>query len=111
MKLAIAKLGNMCLAAVQTYDAETENTEAIRAAELKFQDILNSPSLDVACKKIDDLAAKNQLDSELVLKITKAWSAAKDTDMTKDEVRSLCWNIGFLYSFDSTFWLNNCFFC
>lgn len=83
----MAKLGNMCLAAVQTYDTATESIEALNTAELKFQDIINSPSLDAACKKIDDLAAKNQLDSALVLMITKAWSAAKESNMTKDEVR------------------------
>jgi hypothetical protein len=42
--------------------------------------------LDAACKKIDDLAEKNQFDSALVLMITKAWSAAKESNMTKDEV-------------------------
>ena len=76
----------MCLAAVQTYDTASESIEALNAAELKFQDILNSPSLDVACRKIDSLAEKNQLDSALVLMITKAWSAAKESNMTKDEV-------------------------
>lgn len=78
----------MCLAAVQAYDTATENTEALNAAEVKFQDIVNSPSLDAACRKIDNLAAKNQLDSALVLMITKAWSAAKESNMMKDEVRT-----------------------
>ena len=82
----MAKLGNMCLAAVQTYDTATESIEALNAAELKFQDIINSPSVDAACRKIDSLAEKNQLDSALVLMITKAWSAAKESTMTKDEV-------------------------
>jgi len=83
---ALAKLGNDCVAAVQAYDSATENTEALNAAEIKLQDIINSPSLDAACKKIDDLAEKNKLDSALVLMITKAWSAAKESNMTKDEV-------------------------
>ena len=71
---------------MQAYDAATEGMEALNAAELKFQDIINSPSLDAACRKIDDLAAKSQLDSTLVLMITKAWSAAKESNMMKDEV-------------------------
>ncbi|KAJ8541429.1 hypothetical protein K7X08_002245 [Anisodus acutangulus] len=50
---AVAKLGNTCLAAVQAYDTATESIEALNA-------------------KIDDLAQKNQLDSALVLMITKA---------------------------------------
>ncbi|XP_076885918.1 uncharacterized protein At4g37920-like [Bidens hawaiensis] len=90
---AIAKIGNMCLAAVQSYDTATESIEAINAAELKFQDIINSPSVDAACKKIDNLAEKNQLDSALVLMITKAWSAAKETNMMKDEVKDILYHL------------------
>lgn len=82
----LAKHGNTCLAVVQAYDAATESAEALNAAELKFQDIINSPTLDAACKKIDNLAEKKELDSTLVLMITKAWSAAKETSMVKDEV-------------------------
>ncbi|KAK9163121.1 hypothetical protein Syun_004023 [Stephania yunnanensis] len=83
---AMAKLGNACLAAVQDYDNASESMEALHAAELKFQDIINSSTLNVACEKIDSLAEKNQLDSTLVLLITKAWSAAKDSKMMKEEV-------------------------
>jgi len=74
------------LAAVQAYDAATESLEQVNAAELKFQDIISSPSLDAACRKIDNLAEKKELDSTLVLMITKAWSAAKESDMMKEEV-------------------------
>lgn len=84
----MAKVGNMCLEAVEAYDAATESQEALNAAELKFQDIINSPSVDAACKKIDELAQKDQLDPALVLMIGKAWSAAKETDMTRHEARS-----------------------
>lgn len=59
----------------------------MKAAELKFQDIINSPTFDIACKKIDTLAEKKELDSALVLMLTKAWSAAKESNMMKDEVR------------------------
>lgn len=82
----MAKLGNTCLAAVQAYDTATESIEALHAAELKFHDIINSPTLDAACRKIDNLAEKNQLDSALMLMITKSWSAAKESNMMKDEV-------------------------
>ncbi|KAF5740264.1 hypothetical protein HS088_TW11G00330 [Tripterygium wilfordii] len=90
---ALAKLGNMCLASVEAYDTANENIQALNAAELKFQDILNSPSLDAACKKIDNLAEKNQLDSALALMITKAWSAAKETNVTKDEVKDILYHL------------------
>lgn len=93
------------MAAVQAYDTATENIEAINAAELKFQDIINSPSLDAACRKIDNLAEKNQLDSALVLMITKAWSAAKETNMTKDEVKLLLVSINAYCSICSIFYL------
>lgn len=72
------------MAAVQAYDAATESIEQLNAAELKFQDIINSPSLDAACRKIDNLAEKKELDSTLVLMITKAWSAAKESNMMKE---------------------------
>ncbi|KAI4308301.1 hypothetical protein L6164_031389 [Bauhinia variegata] len=89
----LANLGNSCLAAVQAYDAATESVEALQAAELKFQDIMNSPSLDAACRKIDNLAEKSQLDSTLVLMITKAWSAAKESNLMKDEVKDILYHL------------------
>ncbi|RZC79073.1 hypothetical protein C5167_003321 [Papaver somniferum] len=79
--------------AVQAYDTLSEDREALNVAELKFQDIVNSPSLDAACKKIDNLAEKNQLDSALVLMITKAWSAAKESNMAKDEVKDTLYHL------------------
>ncbi|XP_057794275.1 uncharacterized protein At4g37920 [Salvia miltiorrhiza] len=90
---AVAKLGNTCIAAVQAYDTATESIEALNSAELKFQDIINSPSVDAACRKIDNLAEKNQLDSALVLMITKAWSAAKESNMMKDEVKDVLFHL------------------
>ncbi|ONK81539.1 uncharacterized protein A4U43_C01F30300 [Asparagus officinalis] len=89
----LAKLGNACLAAVQAYDTATESIEALNAAELKFQDIINSPSISDACKKIDNLAEKNQLDSALMLMISKAWSTAKESNMMKDEVKDILYHL------------------
>ncbi|CAL2235325.1 unnamed protein product [Prunus armeniaca] len=89
----LASIGNTCLAAVQAYDSATESIEALNAAELKFQDIINSPSVDAACRKIDHLAEKSQLDSTLVMMITKAWSAAKESSMTKDEVKDVLYHL------------------
>ncbi|KAL8469325.1 hypothetical protein ACS0TY_032233 [Phlomoides rotata] len=89
----MAKLGKMCLAAVEAYDTATESIEALNDAELKFQDIINSPSVDAACRKIDSLAEKNQLDSTLFLMITKVWSAAKESNMMKDEVKDVLYHL------------------
>lgn len=80
------KIGNMCLDAVQAYDIASDSDERMNAAQLKLDDIMNSPSLDAACRKIDFLAENNQLDSALALAATKAWSAGKETNMMKDEV-------------------------
>lgn len=82
----MARLGDMCLAAVQNYDKASQSIEAFNVAELKFKDILSSPSVDVACQRIDYLAQKNQLDSALMLTIAKAWSTAKESTRVKDEV-------------------------
>ncbi|KZV54915.1 hypothetical protein F511_31984 [Dorcoceras hygrometricum] len=90
---AIVEIADRCLAAVQTYDLATESLEALTAAEGKFEDIVNSPTLDAACRKIDSLAEKNQLDSTLVLMISKAWSAAKESNMMKDEVKDVLYHL------------------
>ncbi|XP_073134974.1 uncharacterized protein At4g37920 [Henckelia pumila] len=90
---AIVKIADTCLAAVQAYDTATESLEALAAAETKFEDIINSPTLDAACRKIDNLAEKNQLDSTLVLMITKAWSAAKESNMMKDEAKDVLYHL------------------
>lgn len=90
---AVAKLGNDCLAAVQAYDAATESIKSLNAAELKLKDIINSPSVDAAYRKIDDLANKNQLDPAMALLITKAWSAAKESDMTKTEAKDIMYHL------------------
>ncbi|XP_057469194.1 uncharacterized protein At4g37920-like [Actinidia eriantha] len=82
-------LGKSCLDAVRAYDTASESIEALNVAELKLQDIVNSPTLDAACRKIDNLAEKNQLDSTLMLMITKAWSAAKESHMVKDEAKDI----------------------
>ncbi|XP_068642906.1 uncharacterized protein At4g37920-like [Aristolochia californica] len=85
----LAKLGNTCLGAIQAYDTASESIEALNTAELKFQDIINSPTLDTACKKIDALAEKKELDSALMLMLTKAYSASKESNMMKDEVKDI----------------------
>lgn len=89
----LASLGNVCLAAVQAYDNASESIEALNAAELKLQDIVNSPTIDAACRKIDDLAEKKELDSALMLMLTKAWSAAKESNMMKDEVKDVLYHL------------------
>ncbi|XP_020598124.1 uncharacterized protein At4g37920, chloroplastic [Phalaenopsis equestris] len=90
---SLAKLGNDCLAAVQAYDIASESIQAVETAELKLQDIINSPSVAAACKKIDDLANNKQLDSALMLMLTKAWSAGKESNMMKSEVKDILYHL------------------
>uniref|UniRef100_A0A0E0CJC5 Uncharacterized protein n=1 Tax=Oryza meridionalis TaxID=40149 RepID=A0A0E0CJC5_9ORYZ len=89
----LAQLGNDCVDALQAHDDTSGNLEALSTAELKLKDILNSPSVDAACRKIDDLAEKKELDSALVLMLSKAWSAAKGTDITKSEAKDIMFHL------------------
>lgn len=89
----LATLGNDCVDALQAHDDTSGSLEALNAAESKLKDILNSPSVDAACRKIDDLAEKKELDSALVLMLSKAWSAAKGTDITKSEAKDIMFHL------------------
>lgn len=60
--------------------------ETLDAAQAKFDDILNSPSIDIACQKIKSLAKAKELDSSLVLLINGSWAKAKESTTMKNEV-------------------------
>jgi len=45
----ISRLGSRCLSAVSAYDNTLEVVDTLDAAQAKFDDILNSPSIDVTC--------------------------------------------------------------
>ncbi|VAH00041.1 unnamed protein product [Triticum turgidum subsp. durum] len=89
----LATLGNDCVDALQAHDDMSGSLQALNVAELKLKDILNSPSVDAACRKIDDLAEKKELDSALVLMLSKAWSAAKGTDITKSDAKDIMFHL------------------
>jgi hypothetical protein len=82
----LASIAAQCLASVQAYDTAVADDEKLSVAQLKFDDILSSPSLEAAAKKIDNLAKNRELDPTLMLLITKAWAAAKESTMMKEEV-------------------------
>lgn len=84
---ALMNLGKACLTATQSYDGASGSMKDMVAAEVKFNDVFSSPTRDITSKKIDDLATKNQLNSFLPMMHTKAWSEAKESTMTKEEVR------------------------
>ncbi|CAI5991197.1 unnamed protein product [Closterium sp. NIES-64] len=89
----IASLAAKCVTAVDIHDKVEADEVAVEAAQAKFDDIMGSASLAEACGKIDQLAARQQLDSTLMLMITKAWAAAKESNMMKDEVKDIMYHL------------------
>lgn len=81
------------LTAVSKHDELVADAVSLDSAQEKLDDILNSPSLGEACGKIDQLAARQQLDSTLMLLITKAWAAAKESTMMKEEVKDVMYHL------------------
>lgn len=61
--------------------------ESFDDAQAKFDDILNSPSIEAACAKIKSLAKAKELDSSLILLINSAWASAKDSPTMRNEVK------------------------
>ncbi|MED6218355.1 hypothetical protein PIB30_026048 [Stylosanthes scabra] len=90
---AIARLGTRCLSAVSAYDNTLENVETLDDAQAKFDDILDSPSIDVACQKIKGLAKAKALDSSLILLINGAWAKAKESTTMKEEVKDIMYQL------------------
>ncbi|WCJ32037.1 hypothetical protein M5689_013482 [Euphorbia peplus] len=90
---ALARLGTRCLSAISAFDSTLENVETFDTAQSKFDDILNSPSIDVACDKIKSLAKAKELDSSLILLINSAWAAAKDSATMKNEVKEIMYQL------------------
>ncbi|KAJ7552229.1 hypothetical protein O6H91_06G047200 [Diphasiastrum complanatum] len=88
----LAELVAKCLAFVTQYDDAVKNESALAAAQLKFDKILSAPSLDAACEKIDQLATEKELDSVVMLVITKAWISAKNST-TKKEIKSIMYHL------------------
>lgn len=82
----MSRLATRCLSAVSAYDNTLESVDTLDAAQAKFDDILNSPSIDVACDKIKSLAKAKELDSSLILLINSAWASAKESTTMKNEV-------------------------
>ncbi|KAF8012337.1 hypothetical protein BT93_I0474 [Corymbia citriodora subsp. variegata] len=75
---ALARLGARCLSAVSAYDNTLETVENLDSAQSKFDEILNSPSIEVACEKIKSLAKAKELDSSLILLINSAWASRRN---------------------------------
>uniref|UniRef100_A0A803MNM9 Uncharacterized protein n=1 Tax=Chenopodium quinoa TaxID=63459 RepID=A0A803MNM9_CHEQI len=90
---AVARLAARCLTAVSAYDNTLEIVDTFDTAQAKFDDILNSPSIDIACEKIKSFAKGKQLDSSLILLINSAWAKAKESTTMKNEVKEIMYRI------------------
>ncbi|KAL0377982.1 UNVERIFIED_CONTAM: hypothetical protein Sradi_3103700 [Sesamum radiatum] len=90
---AVARLGARCLAAVSAFDNTLEIVGTLDTAQAKFDDILNSPSLDVACEKIKSLAKAKELDSSLILLINGAWASAKESTTMRNKVKEIMYSL------------------
>ncbi|GLJ49897.1 hypothetical protein SUGI_1060710 [Cryptomeria japonica] len=89
----LARIASKCLTALQAHDKALADHVALGKAQLKFDDVLNSPSLEVARNKINNLAKKNQLDSTFMLTVSKAWAAAKESTLMKDECKDILFQL------------------
>ncbi|CAA7013306.1 unnamed protein product [Microthlaspi erraticum] len=98
----VARLSARFLSAVSAYDNTLETVETLDAAQAKFDDILNSSSVDVACDKIRSLAKTKKLDSSLILLINSAYAAAKDSQTVTNEVHNISPNTKKLCSSQSS---------
>ncbi|KAL3526955.1 hypothetical protein ACH5RR_011611 [Cinchona calisaya] len=90
---AVARLGARCLSSVSAYDKTLEIVETLDSAQAKFDDILNSSSVDAACEKIKSLAKAKELDSSLILLINSAWASAKESTTMKSEVKDIMYRL------------------
>lgn len=90
---AVARLSARCLSAVSAFDNTLEIVDTLDVAQAKFDDILNSPSLDEACEKIKSLAKAKELDSSLILLINSAWASAKASTTMKNEVKEIMYGL------------------
>ncbi|KAK6151082.1 hypothetical protein DH2020_016014 [Rehmannia glutinosa] len=89
----VCAAGARCLSAVSAFDNTLEIVGTLDTAQEKFDDILNSPSVDVACDKIKSLAKAKELDSSLILLINGAWSSARDSTTMKNEVKDIMYRL------------------
>lgn len=90
---AVARLGARCLSAVSAFDNTLEIVGSLDAAQAKFEDILNSSSIDAACEKIKSLAKAKELDSSLILLINGAWASAKESNTMKNETKDIMYRL------------------
>lgn len=85
----IATLYTKLLTLCEIHDAVTKDEQIMAAASQEFTDVLNVESLGEAEAKIDKMAAEGRLSPAFMLTMAKAWAGAKESDMTRDEVKDV----------------------
>jgi hypothetical protein len=87
---AIASLAVRLAALVEAHDRVAGDTVAMEAAVDAFTELLNAAdSLPAAEAKIDELAASGRLNPALLLTMAKAYASAKESNMTREEVKDV----------------------
>ena len=74
-------------ALVAAFDGVTPEAAAAAGAEL--HSLLSSESLAAAEARIDSLASQGKLDPALLLTMSKAYAAAKESDYTRDDAKEV----------------------
>ncbi|XP_052108988.1 uncharacterized protein At4g37920 isoform X1 [Arachis duranensis] len=89
MQNELAKLGNICLAAVQAYDDATESMEKLNEAELKFQDIFSAQGC-ITSLPLFKLVLASYLNYKLdiILHGIRASKVRNDRSLTRSECKS-----------------------
>lgn len=85
----LATLYTKLLTLCEIHDSVTKDEEIMAAASEDFTDVLNVESLGEAEAKIDRMAAEGRLSPAFMLTMAKAWAGAKESDMTRDEVKDV----------------------
>ncbi|MQL87280.1 hypothetical protein Taro_019796 [Colocasia esculenta] len=78
---------------VSAYDNAVQSLDMLETAQSKFDNILDSSSLEEACEKIQSLAKAKELDSSLILLINRAWAVAKESPTMSNEVKDIMHHI------------------
>ena len=66
---------------------------------------MQAESLEDADRRIDNLAATGRLDPALMLTLAKAYAKAKETDVTKEEVKDIMVHLYMQVALACTCWL------
>ncbi|KAK9816359.1 hypothetical protein WJX74_002362 [Apatococcus lobatus] len=76
-------------ASVAAHDQVSQDKDTMLDANASFSELLQAESMEAADATIDKLASDGRLNPALLLTMAKAYSAARETDYTKEEVKDV----------------------